>query len=166
MCPIKTTINILYLIKSCPHSAWLVFVSQPSYQLHESTYPQHCDVSLGRGRSDLQTRWSESRWLLTRWLFSLAFLPAMASDCSRNLELLKNPRVHNLLPMCSSTRTYWQWAGGKCHSLSSTHHVAGAYFLTTKSDKQMCLLTRLYDNNALTLTLYGAVSPLWKFYLW
>ena len=34
--------------------------------------------------------------------------------------------------------------GAKTLSLISAHHLIGTYFLTTKSDKRMCLLTRLY----------------------
>ena len=36
------------------------------------------------------------------------------------------------------------WAGSKICSLLSAHHLIGAYFLTTKSDKM--LLTRLYGS--------------------
>ena len=36
------------------------------------------------------------------------------------------------------------WAGSKLYSLLSAHHLIGAYFLTTKSDKRMRLLTGLY----------------------
>ena len=39
-----------------------------------------------------------------------------------------------------------QWAGPKFHSLLSAHHLISAYFITTESDKCMCLLTRLYGN--------------------
>ena len=37
----------------------------------------------------------------------------------------------------------WQWAGPKLHSLLSIHRLIGAYFLTTKSDKHIRLLTPL-----------------------
>ena len=81
----------------------------------------------------------------------MAFLPAIASDhrlssITYKLELLKNCRAYNLLAMCSKTQTYWQWARPKFHSLLSAHHLIGVYFLTTESDKHICLLTRLYDN--------------------
>ena len=53
-------------------------------------------------------------------------------------------RVYNLLALCSSTWMCWQWVWPKFHSLSSAHHLIGTYFLTTRSDKRMCLSTRLY----------------------
>ena len=96
------------------------------------------------GDGDGQTLRSESHWLTMRPLF---FLPAMASDHSSmiyKLELLKNCWVHNLLAMCLSAQTYWQWAWPKFYPLLSTHHVIGTHFLTTESDKHMRLLTRLY----------------------
>ena len=37
-----------------------------------------------------------------------------------------------------------RWVGSTLPFLLSTHHLIGAYFLTTESDKRMCLLTRLY----------------------
>ena len=80
--------------------------------------------------------------------FFHSFLPPMASihtSMNYNISVLKNHRVHNLLAWYSSTQTCWQWVGPKFHSLLSTHHVMGAYFLTTtESDKCMRLLTRLY----------------------
>ena len=95
---------------------------------------------------DGQTLQSESRGLVTRRLFSKDFLPAMTSDHSfmtYKLEFLKNRRVHNLLAMCSIDRalehTSWLWAGPKFHSLLSAHHLIGPYFLTTESDKRICL---------------------------
>ena len=56
----------------------------------------------------------------------------------------KNHYVHNLLALWLNARTCWQWAGPKLDSLLSTHCLIGAYFLITKSDKRMRLLTRLY----------------------
>ena len=40
-----------------------------------------------------------------------------------------------------------EWAGQKLHSLLSAHHLIGAYFLTSESDKRMHLLTRLYGTS-------------------
>ena len=37
-----------------------------------------------------------------------------------------------------------RWAGSTLPFLLSTHHLIGAYFLTTKGDKRIRLLTRLY----------------------
>ena len=46
--------------------------------------------------------------------------------------------------VCSSAHSCQQWAGPIFHSLLSAHHLIGAYFLTTESDKRMRLLTRFY----------------------
>ena len=80
-----------------------------------------------------------------------SFLPAMASShtsMNYNKAALKNRRVHNFARASSSARTCWRWAGPKLHSLLSAHHLIGAYFLTTESDKRMRLLTRLYGISA------------------
>ena len=44
--------------------------------------------------------------------------------------------------MCSNVLTMGR--AKTFHSLLSAHHLIGAYFLTTESDKRMRLLTRLY----------------------
>ena len=44
----------------------------------------------------------------------------------------------------SSAHSCQQWAGPNFHSLLRAHHLIGAYFLTTESDKHMRLLTKLY----------------------
>ena len=141
---IKMTVNIHRSIESCPHSAWLVFVSQPICRIISATWDSTQWYSF-----DCQTLWSESCWLVTRRLSSTPLLPAMASDHSSmtyELERLKNRWVYNLLAMYLSARTYWQWAGPIFHSLLSAHHLTGAYFLTTESDRHMHLLTRLYGS--------------------
>ena len=75
------------------------------------------------------------------------FLPAMASDhtpMNYYRAYSKNRCVYNLLALWLSVRTCWQWAGPKLHSLLSAHHLIGACFLTTESDKRTHLLTRLF----------------------
>ena len=56
----------------------------------------------------------------------------------------------------SSTCLCQQWTWSIFNSLLSAHHLIGAYFLTTKSDKYMRLLTRLYGRlvNVLTMNLF------------
>ena len=63
---------------------------------------------------------------------------------TNKLELLKNRQVCKFAGLCSSTQMYWQWMEPKLHSLLSAHHLIGAYFLTTESDKHMRLLSRHY----------------------
>ena len=58
----------------------------------------------------------------------------------------KNHCVHNLLALWLSAWMCWQWVGPKLHSLLSAPRLIGACFLTTKSDKRMRLLTRIYSN--------------------
>ena len=100
-----------------------------------------------------------SKWVSPKKLFFHDFLPAMASDhtsmkyyCNRAYS--KNHCVHNLLALWSSAQTCWQWARPKLHSLLSAHHLIDECFLTTKNDKRMHLLTRLYG----IITPVGLVS--------
>ena len=95
--------------------------------------------------ADGQSLRSESRGIATRRLFSTDFLLAMASNHSSmtyKLELLLNRRVHNLLTMCLSTRTYW--VGPKFHSLLSTHDGHLSLRSRVLSACAYYLLTRLY----------------------
>ena len=67
----------------------------------------------------------------------------------------KNRCVFNLLALWLSTRTCWQWAGPKLHSLLSAHCLVGTCFLTIESDKCRRLLTRLYST---TIRIYHSVQ--------
>ena len=109
MCPIKTIVNIHCSIKSCPHSAWLVFVSQPIFKIISATWECLYSTlwcSFGTGTVKLfEASLADSQ---QDDYFSTDFLPAMASDhgfMTYKLELLKNHWVHKLLAMCSSART-------------------------------------------------------------
>ena len=55
---------------------------------------------------------------------------------------LKTSRTSHLNRVCELDSNWW--VGSKIHSLLSAHHLIGAHFLTTESDKCMRLLTRLY----------------------
>ena len=150
MCPIKTTVNIHRLIESCPHSAWLVLVTQPICRIMSATREcldstRWCSFGTGTVRL-FEERFADS------WqddYFSMAFLPAMASGHSSmtyKLEFLKNCRIHYWLAMYSSAWAYWQWAEPKFHFVFCAHHLISAYFLTIESDKRMHLLTRHWYN--------------------
>ena len=121
------------LIESCAHSVGLVFVSQPIYRIISTTWGCLYSTSwysFGMGMVRLFEASLEDSWQDD---FFTNFLPAMAFDhdsMTYKLGLLKNHWVHNLLAMCSSTQTYWQWARPKFHSLLSAHLLIGAYFLS------------------------------------
>ena len=123
------------------------YLQNISYTRVPVGYTQHRDVLLGRGPSEALQ--SESCGLATRRLFSMDFLPVMASNSSSmtyKLELLNNHRVHNLLAMCSINQAFERIdnGGGQIFTLLNAHHLIGAYFLATES-KCMRLLTRLYS---------------------
>ena len=137
--------DVHHSIESCPHTVGLVFVSQSICRIipaiRECLYSTSwCCFGTGMVRhfeASLVDSWYDD-------YFSMYFLPAMAFNhisMTYKLELLKNHLIHNLLAMCSSVRMYWQWVWPKLHSLLSPHHLIGTYFLTTESDKRMCLLT-------------------------
>ena len=93
MCPIMTIVLIFTAWSSCPHSAWLVFVLQPNFQLKYQLYKSAILNTMMGQLEDGQALRSESCRLMTRWLFSTEFLPAMASNDSSmayKLKLLKN----------------------------------------------------------------------------
>ena len=90
-----------------------------------------------------------------------SFLPAMASNhtsMNYNGVVLKNHGVHKLLVLCSSAQTCWQCVGPKFHSLLSAHHLIGAYFLTTESNKHDTYLTRLYSMSKIKPLVLNFVS--------
>ena len=96
MRPIKTKVNIHRLIKSCPQSAWLVFVSQPICRKNINYMYMRVPVLnilmfFGTGT----VRLFEASLVDSRQddHFSMDFLPAIASDHSSmtyKLELLKS----------------------------------------------------------------------------
>ena len=152
MRPIKTTVNIhrynRELSTLCMASTCL-----PTYLQNNISYTRVLiRSSFGTGTVRLQVR-SKSRGLTIRRLFFHGFSASDGrfdhSSMTYKLELLRNRWVHSLMAMCmmcSINWAYWQWAGPKFHSPLSTHHLISAYFITTKSDKCMCLLARLYGN--------------------
>ena len=130
MSPIKTTVNIhRYIIESCPHTAWLVLVSQPTCRIISATWECLYSTlwrSFGMGTVRLRVR-SKSRGLATRRLFFHGFSASDGSfdhsSITYKLELLRNCWVHSLMAMCMMcpiNRAYWQWAGPKI-SLSIKH---------------------------------------------
>ena len=157
MRPIKTTV-------------WLVFVSQTIYRIsatRECLYSTSW-CSLGRGRSDSSIEASLVDSLQDDY-FSTGFLPAMASDHSsltNTLERLKSRWILTCWSCARSierspnSRTYWQWAGPKIHSLLSAHHLIGVEFLTTESDKRMRLLT-VCGYLSLSVVAYSWLSAAW-----
>ena len=105
------------------------------------------------------------------WLFFHGFLPVMASDyTSTNYyeSFFKSRCVQNRLALWLRARTCWQWAGPKLHSLLyvNAHHLIGAHFLTTNSDKCMRLLTRLYGASTRSLKCHGYIISWHAQLLW
>ena len=159
MHPIKT-VNIHHSIELS--TLCMASICLPTYFQNNISYTRVpiLNILMFFWDGDGQTLRNESCGLVTS-LFFHGFLPVMAFDHSSmtyKLELLKNRWVHNLLAMQLSAQSYWQWAGPKFHSLLSAHHLIGAYFLTTESDKRMRLLTRLYG---ITITLLYMRGFLW-----
>ena len=155
MRPIKTTVNIhcynRELSTHCTASTCL----QPTCRIISATWECLYSTlwsSFGTGTVRLRVP-SKSRGLATRRLFFHGFSASDGrfdhSSMTYKLEFLRNHWVHSLMAtcmMCSINWTYWQWAGPKFHALLNAHHLISAYFITTESDKCMCLLTRLYGN--------------------
>ena len=63
-----------------------------------------------------------------------------------NSSGLHTHRLQTCWLVSSSASLCQEWVGPKFHSLLSAHHLIGAYFRTTESNKHMRLLTRLYGN--------------------
>jgi hypothetical protein len=101
------------------------------------------DVPLRRGRTlDLDFKVSlteEIDYFST--IFFQWWLPIILPWTIAEL-FCKDRQVHNLMALWLSARTCWYWVWPKCYSLFSAHHLIGAYFLITKSDECMHVLTR------------------------
>ena len=117
--------------------AWLAVCSPtyfrwPAAQQWLAWYAQHC---LRLRRVEL---------LPNKTAIFRSFLPAMSyfhelqQSCPQDSP---NSQLAGLVLERSNVLTV---GGAKLHSLLSAHHLIGAYFLTTESDKRMRLLTRLY----------------------